>query len=118
MHENNNAVVVAKIANNINPLLNDDGTAFNHDRTIIVDKQTFIVIKDNKVKIKNTQTDIKTLLDGILTTYNVAIKNAIAGLQILSPTGLCTITNLPATNTTLDNAVNAAKTEINKLFYT
>ena len=118
MHECGNAVVIAKINNNINKLLNDENNIYTHDRTIIYDNDTFIVIKNNKIKIKNTQKDFKLLLDEILENYNTAVKNAIGGLQITSPTGLCTITNIPATNTILDNAKNALKTEINKLFYT
>lgn len=118
MHEINNAVIIAKIPNNAFPLLNDEGQVFQHDRAFLVDKETFIVIKDNKVKIKNIQTDIKSLLDNILNTYNTAVKNAIGSLQIQSSTGPCTITNISVIQTTLDNAVNNAKTEINKLFYT
>ena len=118
MHEWGNAVVIAKINNNINKLLNDENNVYTHDRAIVYDNDTFIVIKDNKIKIKNTEKDFKSLLDEILEKYNTAVKSAIGGLQITSPAGPCTITNVTPTNTILDNAQDALKTEINKLFYT
>lgn len=118
MHECGNAVVIAKINNNTNKLLNDENNVYTHDRAIVYDNDTFIVIKDNKIKIKNTEKDFKSLLDEILEKYNTAVKSAIGGLQITSPTGPCTITNVTPTNTILDNAKDALKTEINKLFYT